>query len=340
MVRFITASYIAALLAVSHWAATELAYAQQAAQENNSIPIPASSSAVPAIPPPTQSNIPPTAPVQNQANTNPPAGPVVITTTTTTAAAAIAATTSQAEAAPAISSANQVTGPPATTAAPATDPTTVSPPAAPVNPSTVAAPTNGTIAETPPPAAEAGTPKMIAQYASAFSEFFATSTDMVNIDICEWGQQPRTQSVTRSFVENMAQLGSGRWNGSQWFTIVEGASTARPFGCYAPTASAIGQSGKALYPYSSAASADFELGDTIFVKDLEGMVLNPTQKHNGCLVIEGKATAANSVGIYILSKNNVGYFDLFNKSPSHGVEKKACEPITTYQTSTDPNTHL
>ncbi|KAJ1975745.1 hypothetical protein H4R33_006587 [Dimargaris cristalligena] len=296
-------------------------------QSNSQSTVPTTS----AVPPPSATTVAPLPPVVSQ-TTNAPIAPTVDPT------AAISETTDS----PAVPTTSSATG------APTADSTTVTPPVptttttSEVTSESTSEPpvTQTTSSAEPTTSSPAGVSKFIGEYASAFSEFYSTSTDMVNIDICEWGQQPRTQSVTRPFAENMAQLGSGRWNGNQWFTIVEGASTARPFGCFAPTASAIGQLGSTLYPYSSVAALDYQIGDTLYVKDLDGLALGPTQKHNGCLIVEGRATPAGSVAIYILSQSNFVYFEAFNKNANHDVEKKACDPIQTYQTSSDPATHL
>ncbi|RKP39130.1 hypothetical protein BJ085DRAFT_39427 [Dimargaris cristalligena] len=206
---------------------------------------------------------------------------------------------------------------------------------------TILALTAGSASALPTATSPYNSDKIVDQYGSAFSEFYRNSTEYVNINICTSGKPTGTRRVTKPFAESLAQLGSGRWNGQEWYTVVEGKSATKPYGCYARTGSAIGQTGNVLFPYASAASADFNLGDHVYVKDLDGMPVNAVQKHNGCLVIEGQFTNPNSVAIYIFSAENRYFFEKFNQQSTHRVEKKDCKPITDYAFAlTDPSHHI
>ncbi|KAJ1928267.1 hypothetical protein IWQ60_002212 [Tieghemiomyces parasiticus] len=209
--------------------------------------------------------------------------------------------------------------------------------------SAVATTTSSGLYDTPPPGYldDTSNHKKIAQYFSAFTELHAGQANDTVINLCG-ASKGETLSLPRGFVNELMQYGSGRAFGSIWLTIFSGVTETEPYGCYITgTKMPLGQRGGELYPFTSAASADFEMGQKVYVEFLVGMKLANGEIHNGCLSIEGQFTEPGSIGIYVFSQSNTKYFADFNKLPSHkAVLSTECWAKDTYDYSDDPTVSL
>ncbi|KAJ1970752.1 hypothetical protein H4R35_005680 [Dimargaris xerosporica] len=190
-----------------------------------------------------------------------------------------------------------------------------------------------------------GTSAMVQAFFSAFRSQAPANDSQVPIDICPSTSRSYKTLVAKSFAEKLMQYGSGQYsarNGNTspvWLTVMSSATNDQPYGCYVVWDTAKGQSGNSLIPFSSAVSADFQPGDTVYVEKLDGVKMNAHQSHNGCLRIEGTGTAKGQIAVYAYSEKSAEYFKSITASGPQSIQKQACDPLTYYY-SEDPSKNL
>ncbi|KAJ1982542.1 hypothetical protein H4R34_001679 [Dimargaris verticillata] len=167
----------------------------------------------------------------------------------------------------------------------------------------------------------------------------------VTIDICPSTGKNYKTMVAKSFADKLMAYGSGQYSAKEgdesavWLTVKSSATKDQPYGCYVAWDTAKGQSGNSLIPFSSAVSADFQPGDTVYVEKLAGVKMNAHQSHNGCLRIEGTGATKGQIGVYAYSEKSAEYFKSFSASGPQSVRKQDCDPQS-YYFSEDPTQNL
>ncbi|KAJ1955484.1 hypothetical protein IWQ62_005519 [Dispira parvispora] len=139
-------------------------------------------------------------------------------------------------------------------------------------------------------------------YFSAFEQVDKGKEDnKVEIHVCKDDKVVDTPKYDKGFVDKLKQLGSGQTKNGKWYNVVKPASKEYPNGCYAAVDFALGDSGKPLTVYTSAAIKGVKLGTHVEIRELKGLPVNSEQKHNGCVQVTGNYANEGTINLWVYS---------------------------------------